>query len=510
MAGSLSPTQLIAASGFLKNQGLGVNSTLTSTVNSYKTLPLISAYGAMISALNGASVTLPWMPYFLSNLDATGSSITGNITTRATGLAANTQVLISNFNTASAFCNESISWNATLYQANTKSFSDYGLKISNYTDLVSAGHTNVFRGNVGQTSFSTISSILRNFGTLFSPTVGLYRIFTPTGLYLNLLAKGLVAKRTYKERDDLLLQDFKNITGSDLQKIIDQTGVVIPSGSTITTLADLLDAAKIIPLNQLGLVPGANLTGLQNALTNLGGRYQSCAEIANLLSDWAPPTLSYLNSYTSPMPSAEFSALKANIGTGHGTFSSPTVNDVIGTVAGYNHISSLGTIVSAIPTIASSTEGQALSVAVSALTSSPSNVTLKSNFVTAQTNLLSTSNVTVATLLSNCNTAIATTLTQLTTEINNCTLASISPSTANVPSHSELLSMAAQLHQVGVDVKGTETGSFLSNCATADLYGDAVRGAIYEGTHIDSTEVHGIKNMTKSDVTSVRSESGLS
>lgn len=511
MAGSVSPTQIIAADGFLKNSGLGVNSTLTQNLELYQNLPLVSQYSGMISALNGAAVSLPWMPSFLSNLDPAGASITGNITSRATNIAGNTKVLINTLTDVTTFCDESFSWYASATEVQTKTFDDYGLAVDNYTDLVSGGVAKIFVGKNNVADLSKLSSILRKFGKLYNPQVGLYRMFSPTGFYENLVRLGLgnignmqtiitLYPKSVLNDDQLMLEVLAQITSvSDLQKVITQTGVELPTNTVISSLADFVNAAKVVPYTDLSTLPDGTLDGFENAILNLGGSFNTCSDIADLLDQMSTTELSNLDTYQTPLPTAIFSTFTANLGAGSGPFGNPTVNDLIGTAAGHVHNVSYNTIIDSHTTIYSSQLGSTLSATVIALASDPTNVTKKSDFVAAQTALLSTSNVKLSGLLTSCNSAINSTLVQLAKEINNCAIAGIDVSIAVMPTYSETLGMASRLHTFGEDQSQTKVGEFLINCATNSAAGDAVTGAIHEGLYIKETQNKGILSTVKSD-----------
>lgn len=532
MAGSVSPTQMIAADGLLKNQGLGVSETLTSTVNSYKNLSLISSYGGMISALNGASVSLPSMPSFLSNLDNTNSSITSNITTRASQIAPNTKVLVTNLQSASSFSNESFGWYASIVNANTKSFSDYGLGITTYSNLAVGGLDTIFAGaNIQQVSrpkipvnFTSLAQVFRNFGTLFDPS-DFTVMFKPSGLHRSLQKQGLgdvgnlnnkikynynrntdVTKYTQKSpatnkyidtnNEQIIYEAMLTVTGSDLDKIIAQTGIIIPMYN-LTSLADLLDAKNIVEESLLSSLPSGTLEGLGNALLNMGGKYNSTAEIAKLFDNLNYKEYTNLNSLATPFPASYYTTFVANLGVGTGPLGNPTVNDILGTVAGYAHVDNYNTIIAANAIIMSSSLGVALKSAADALAASPTNASLKTAFTSAQTALLSDSNL--GNVLTQCNTAISNITTQLVNEINNCVLANIVLASPSVATNQQLLGLASQLHSMGADTNQLGYNYFLSNCATTGIYGDAIKASLNEGHHIEKTVDKGIVNMTKTN-----------
>ena len=91
MSGTISPTMIIAAAGFMNGSGLGVSSSMTSTLSSFNSSAFTSSYTNLISALNSANIALPTMPsYFTGNVN--NAQITSTISTTASQIAPDTKI----------------------------------------------------------------------------------------------------------------------------------------------------------------------------------------------------------------------------------------------------------------------------------------------------------------------------------------------------------------------------------------------------------------------------------
>ena len=207
MSGTISPTMIIAAAGFMNGSGLGVSSSMTSTLSSFNSSAFTSSYTNLISALNSANIALPTMPsYFTGNVN--NAQITSTISTTASQIAPDTKKFISNFSSASAFGSASFAWSAALAEASTKSFADFGGGITSFSDMASGGLSKIMSPaglslpglpgapglSAGQIlakpDFAALGSVFNNFGTAFDVSnVG--KMFDPANFIKNLNKQGL-------------------------------------------------------------------------------------------------------------------------------------------------------------------------------------------------------------------------------------------------------------------------------------------------------------------------------
>lgn len=533
MSGSISPAMLIAAGGFLQGQGLGVSSGLTSSLTTFNTSPLAGSYGNLIASLNGASVSLPTMPSWLTGLSSgnSGTSITSSIATTASQIAPDTKKFLSNFSSASSFGAASFAWTAAIVGTSGQSFDGFGLGMSKFSDMASGGLSQIMSpGGISlpalpgapglsaaqltaKPDFAALGSTFSSFGKAFD-TSDLKNMFSPAGFVKNLQkqglgdaggladqlsAAGLDPTNLEAANPDVIKQVLSKISGSDLEKIIKQTGINLPSSASVLSAADLLDAKKILPADVLSKLPGGSLQGLGNSLVSMGGNFKSPADIGKMLSGIQLPSLPHMDALTSPLPDSIKAAFAPMLGAGSGPLGNPTVNDIIGTAAGHAHTDAFTLMVKNQTAILSSPAGQALKSAADALTADPTNATLMTAFIAAQSAITNSGNADLAKLATDSSNAMASTQTQLATEVSNLSAAGITPTAAVTPPTTQLLGMASKLHDMGVDKLQLGFNSMLTNMAGDNLYGDAIKATLAEGQNIAKSAASGIPNTTKID-----------
>jgi hypothetical protein len=512
----ISPTMMIAATGFTNNQGLGVSSAMLTALTNFDNSPVVTLYTNVISALNGANVALPTMPSYFTGLSGgeTGTSITNSIRTAATAIAPNTQKFISNFNSASTFAQTSFTWSGALTGAASASFDSFGLGISNFSQMVSGGVGTIMAGaNGAAADFTALSSTITKFGSAFDSS-NPQKMFDPAGFVKNLQKQGLGDVGGLGDKlseagldptnldsanPEVIKQVLETITGLDVAKIISQTKMIVPANTMISSAADLLNAKKIVSASELAALPGGSLDGLGNALTNMGGKFKTAAAMAASLAATKIPSLKHLDALSSPMPASISSALSSKLGSGGGPFGNPTINDIIGTAAGYKHTEGFTTLVSAHTAILATAEGQSLQSAANALIADPSNPSTLSAFVSAQSAVTGATSPVLAKLISDSSTSITASQTQLTNEATNQSKAGFVPSAATVPAAPALLGFANKLHDMGLDKQQVGYNFLFSSMATDDQYGDAIKAALAEGQNIAKSAAAGIANTTKID-----------
>ena len=528
MSGSISPAMLIAAGGFLQGQGLGVSSELTSKISTFSNSALTQSLTNVTAALGGAA---PAMPGWLTGLDESGASITDKISTTAAQIAPDTKKFISNFSSASAFGSASFAWSAAIVEASSKGFGDFGGGMSKFSDMASGGLSQILSPGglklpnlpgmpglsaaalTAKPDFAALGTAFSSFGKAFD-TTNLQKMFDPTGFVANLQKQGLGSVGGLNDKllslgvdptdianadPDLVKQALSSITGSDLQKIISQTGMQLPATASVANVADLLDAKKILPGDILSKLPGGDFAGLGNALTNMGGSFKSPADLSKMLSGIQVPDLKHMDALASPLPDDIKAAFAPMLGAGAGPFGNPTVNDIIGTAAGHGHTDALAGLAEAQTKILASPAGQAFKSAADALASDPSSPTKLAAFLSAQTAITSSGNADLAKIVSDSTAALAATQTQLATEVSNLAVAGITPTAAVTPPPTALLGAASKLHDMGVDKQQLGFNTMLNSMAGDSVYGDAIKATLMEGKNIAASAASGIANTTKID-----------
>ena len=351
--------------------------------------------------------------------------------------------------------------------------------------------------NVG---LSNAGAGLQSFGTLFDFTdlplnaMNMLKSLQSNGLAGSTGINDLIKTAGFDPKgtvpDGTLQQVFGSITGSDLQKIIDQTGAQITG--PVNSLSDLLNPANIMPpeaLAALGIGDGAGgLDTLTNTFMNLGIQADNFQAGAYLASMKTVPTPN-LDQLTQPIPDFIATDLKPMLGSGGGLFGNPTMMDMIGTLGGAVHTDSFKAINSTLENIMNSTEGTALNAAAQTLISSPTTPNLTA-FQTAVNNFNASANL--STSLSTANTAFAASKAQLQKEQQNLSLIGVSLFSSNgapAPQSNSggvvsIFNLGSKLHDFGVDKQQLGHNELFNAIATDDLTGDAIKASLLEGRNL--------------------------
>lgn len=515
MSGTISSTMMIAADGFLKNQGLGVSTSLISALTSYDTGALTVAYGNIKSdgnLLANISVTLP--SWLTGELPSPTGNLSANIRAQASSIAPDTKRFLAALQLASGFVSTSITWGSTATDAATKSFSDFGIGVKSASDLADGGLGNIFKSpNGAAPNFAQLGNTIAGFGTAYDPT-DLSTMFTPVGFITGLQKQGLgnVGGLETKlvsagaDPDELtsidpavLTQVLSTVTGADATRVVDQTKISVPTGSTISSLSDFLDAKKVMFVDQAMKLPGGTLQGLGNALTNMGGNFKTCNELGQYLANVKIAQFTNLNTLSSPIPASITNSLKSGLGTGSSAAGTPTVLDLLGTAAGYIHTSAYQTLAASQQRLLQTSVGQTLLAEAQAVVLDPENPTAILDFENAQNAVTNSTDPVIVKIIADSVAALAACESHIKREIGNRAIAEITVPATAVPGATQLLGIANKLHDFGVDSQGMGYNTLLSNMATNTAAGDAVRAALLEGQNIAASSAAGIVNTTKLD-----------
>jgi hypothetical protein len=512
----ISPTMLIAADGITSGSGLGVSANLTAALSSFNSSPLVQLYTDVRTALNGANVAVPDVPSYLNGkiTSTSETSITVAVSSAAAAIAPDAKKFIANFAAADSFAQTSFTWLGAMSDMGTKTFESFGLGVTNFSEMVSGGAGKVFAAAEGaKADLNSLSSSLTKFGSAFDPS-NLQKMFEPAGFIANLAkqglgnvgglsdaleAAGLDPKSLESANPEVVKQTLAKITGSDLEKIIAQTKISLPINHMVKTAADLLDAKKVLSPTELAAIPGGALSGLGNALTNMGGSFKSAADIAKNLAATKIPSLKHLDALPNPLPAGVMSSFASKMGSGGGPFGNPTISDIIGTAAGYKHTDAFTTLVNGHTAILASSQGQALQAAATALIADPTNSTKLSNFTAAQAAITGATDANLAKIVSDCSAAVTASSNQLITEATNQSKAGLVVSAAATPNTAQLLAFANKLPMYGIDKTQAGYNYILTNMATDDQYGEAIIASLSEGINAAKNALAGIASTTQSN-----------
>ena len=338
----------------------------------------------------------------------------------------------------------------------------------------------------------TPANLIKSIGNLGLGTVG--------NLDKKLAAVGVTDVST--ANPVLLKKVLSTITGADLQKIVEFSGMTLQSGSSVTSAADLLDVKKILPPAAAAAVPGGSFAGLGNAMVNIGGQFPSADAAADYVKKIEIPSLPHLDQATQPVSPAVVAEVTAGLGNGTGPFDTPKLEEMIGTVAGYKHTGAFQAAIDAQVRLLNSEFGDAFQEAMDNLaqvigspTTAPANLTIESvvleiNAVVGDIN--NSGNLAVMALVNAANAKIVESQNQLALEAANLSAADIDLDLVLPPNKQSLLNFATQFHSFGVDSGNVGYNNILAKLTPPNQYGDAVKAALIEGRTVNQQTAVGI------------------
>lgn len=508
----MTPALIIAASNLTGNIGLQPNATMTSAittvsinglVNKYSNLQPGTAYGNTLSA-RGWSVTNLHLPLYIANANTTISNLSSHYGKMLPSIGTG-KYDIGKFaailSQAGSFITTSLSTRTMLETFYNQTFDNLGISVTNHSSAATNGLSNIF-GTDAQ--MATLANGIRRFGTAYD-VKNLNKLDDPATFIQNLIDHGFAetqvsASRTVnyiiggyllpstwqKDEPETLVRFLSKIKGDTLNKIISQTGLA--PNSVITDLSQLLDLSKIFNSVELAVVPGGTFAGLANEFINLGGKFKSFTEVADLLNDIEVPALSYLDTQTDIISDSDYANLSASLGTGTGTLGNPTVTDVMGSVAGIVHGAALTTINDCLTTALATTAGTNLNTNLSNVVTQCASGTASQidNAFAALWSSANTFNSTtsLSTVATTGNSAVVSMQSQIATELYNLALAGISLDTITSTGVTGIVSMVNNLHDYGVDSQGLNYAALFEGCRQQNTGGDAIHAALIEGRNL--------------------------
>ena len=549
MAGTLTPTLVLAQSGLVQGLGLEIPNEVSSNISLYQTTTITGDLHDLVTTIN--STTLWPKTQMMAKMRDVLPGLAGlaHISNPRTGINANAVATSLNthinllfpgvkqfaglLGSASGFCSQAAQAAKPMAEAASKSFKDYDFNIKNYGDMLNGGLSNIFnpsRGTAGYTNgienaasqntdnlkqnLKGLADGLRGIGTMYQLD-DLFAFGEPYGLVRSLQAQGLAdtslnARLTTAgmnpqdlefEPSTAIRAVLKEIVDPELSRIISAIGFTPPGATRIASLDDLLEADKIFPAQSLPAIRDRNLEGLRNQLINMGGKFKTTDEMATFIEGIEVGSFGNLDTITDPLPADVAAAAAEAMPKGSGEFGNPTVLDMIGTVAGHKVVDALYDI----RTVASDFETTSLGVSLS---SAIANATVAAglgidSITYANTNLTnvlnsidSSTNSTVVLALTTSTNAMKTIVGQLTLELDNLEKADIDlsqPSNGLGP----VYSLVQSLHSYGVDAQNTGIGTLLRSMAVDNQYGDAIQAGLQEGQTIARNDAAGLKNVTQ-------------
>jgi hypothetical protein len=560
---AITPTVMIAASGMANGNGIGVNPDMTAQITGASLnsiTSLIATLQANVANVAGLGTTLSSLPSAFTNLGTTATAAAN----QAASMAPDVKTFISLHSASAAFGSASAEYGAALSQFGSKSFGDLGIGVGSFADANSGGLTSLVPGlgalaakaksdafgsigtNLdpaallkGQASIAgaslkdgmtQVAAGLKNYGSLldFSNPQSL----NYQGMYTSLQKQGLTTSNGIDDAvraagfdpkvasiipDNVLKGIFSSITGSDLGKIISQTG--IKPATEPQSLLDLLDPTVVMPPGAaaaLGIAPGAGISGLKivgNTMTNIGVPLDNMSA-SNLLGSVQTKVGPYLSQLTSLVPQSVKSTLGPILGSGASPFGTPSMTDMLGSLSG-KHTADFTAANNQINSIVTSGAGQSLVVAMQNLQNAiVQNIGISTALTALQSavtafNAQVAGNPNLASALASINTSMSNVTSHIALENSNLSLAGVnlgSPPTSP-PGTSQILAFASKLHSFGVDKLQLGHNDIFNGAATNDLTGDAIKAALAEGKNIAQMAAVGKNPPTVSNATQALSES---
>lgn len=557
----ITPTTLIAVSGLVRGSGLQIPTELTSAISNIQNNPLVST----VSSLSTGGFSIPASLTSLTQLNTTA----GGILTQAQAIlppggaggdpSSGIKSFMSVFNGSTAFGSASAEYSAALAQFGNKSFADLGINMGNFQDIITNGTTSVTRsfqavaGKAANDAFGSVASVLdpnllakgkaifssnalaeglqsvggglKNFGTLFDFTqpAGL----GPKNLIASLQKQGLADRNGINDLiyeagydpmnltqvpDSVLTAVLDQVKGSDLDKIIKQTGA--NPYQTVRSAAGLLQANNLLPPQAalaLGIIDKgpAALKALGTTLSNLGTSINNF-KMSDFMAGMETKALQYLGQIKQLIPTDVKTALAPILGSGSGLFGNPQMKDMIGAAAGIGYTSNLNTAGTNVTRLQNTPEGKALTTASTAYQAAIAGLTpdeiqaaladpmspvaiaaadVNTALVAFQPGTVSS---TIQGIVTNIGNVAAASAANLAKEVQNLALAGLKmvdnlgkaiEQTVN-NSYQSILAFGNRLHKMGRDIQNLGFNDFLPKMATSNVSGDALRATLIEGRNV--------------------------
>ena len=461
---------------------------------------------------------------------------------------------------AQAFASSSVDSSGSLYMLKDKTYGQSGLGYNGITDLITGGIGNpaqllgntvagwgtmynitninliadpyVFGQNILDHGFGTYGNldakltatgldttdITRVPATKTTTTSQTSTLTTQTSVgavELPTITNVTVTNTVTANSPDVVLEVYKTITGTDLSAIISATGFDT-TGTTITTLADLLDFKRAIDvalqpaLAQLGITDFATFTQFLNSRVGQGA-FSNWSAMSKFLTTVSVPQLPYITTTaSSPVlnPSAVAAIQNLN-GSGTGPFNNPIMVDMLGACSGTPYttywpiinglFNSFPTVYAALQTLNSAVThtNQYYVSTIQPDTSIPPDdpngsdgIVDASGVIAAVAGVDTAMNNLSGTAVHTCQTAYYIMLNHVTTEVSNLAKAGV---VFNTGPARLLQGFGQRVPSLGgPDPMAIGTDTFIANVITNDAAGDTIRAAMSEFTNTNVLGKSGI------------------
>lgn len=394
--------------------------------------------------------------------------------------------------------------------------------------------SDIFATNAVSNGLKSLGTGLKNFGSLYDfeklDTLGPKNLIeqlraqgltSTNGIDALILGMGYSLDDLHEIPDTQLEIVLQNVSGTDLDKIVKSSGVVLQN--TIDTAADLLKIHNILPkeaidvLNILDQTPNA-IKILGDTITNLGVMVDNFS-IGTFLENVESSTLKHLGNAHELISGTVVARLEPVIGMGQGLFKNPDMKDMMASVAGIGVNETLHDVVHFAKSLNDTNQGTSfvsavdrLEAAIMALANGdpedPSYAALVQEVMDAEaavagtaTNITSfvQSNFSLSKIAETASASVDGALQQITHEAQSLTKSGLKiidgvmhtvsaiggeVALAASSSYASILTFATKLHNYGVDTLKVGFNDILSGIAQDDLFGDAIKGSLIEGRNM--------------------------
>ncbi len=550
---SFSASQLIAISGFAQNLGLQVSQNMQDKITACSSTSVLS--GKINRALAHANAASSVKNHVRSNIPGLGLvapagyampsginaiTVLPSLLTLANGYFANdVSGYLSILGAASNACRISRDVLGSLYVLENEGFSSAGPDISSHIDLVTGGITSKFGplaagsqdyfrasglySGSGATT-STPADIKRSIVAVADAISGLGTLYdfqqletfgTAQHLISHLIAQGLIKAEFINSfasegvttanlalaSEATLIGILEKITGSELLRIISGTGLQVPGNSILNHAADLLKTEKVIQTSAINAIPGGSLKDLAVRLRSLNVNFESKDDLVLAFKNIEILDTPALNNLNDPIPTADVTNMRTAFPSGSGDFGSPFIQEMIGTPAGFVHSDSLDTIFRVIASISGDSTAVALAAAADTLyakyVAGGSAVAEETAFILAVDNLVAVDALT--SLLAEADDAILDMLDQMALEEENQNRAGLDL-TIGIPGNVVIGQLCSVLSTFGADAFNSGATPMLLDMLTDDIYGEATRAVLLQGSNEQILKTIGKETIGISDI----------
>jgi len=510
---NLTPVTLIAASGLLKGQGLSINRDLILSIDRFSNQGVTKSIKNKISSFSvDIKKELEFAPSFLTGFFPNGVSIpetfnkydlSGEIQKAANSIiSGGIPKFVVMFNQATSFATTAFTIHGELSQAKTKSFDDFGFQFNNFQDLITGGVTSQFDSD----TISLLAEEFQHLGSFFNLN-DLGSISDPRSLCANLIKQGLGNVGNLLEKLTNAGVDINQLDEADVgavnsvlstieEKAIEEIQAVtgLNPYKPLCCLEEALQISYLFPpklANRLG-----SLKNLSNKLANIGGNFNTAAELSNFYGSIEVGDFPNLNKLKTPSPDQLLIDLvdktKESYGSGAGPFENPRVTDILGSVAGIGYADDL--------LDAANIQQELLA--------NDTDIIAFNNYIQSSNNLdknrlaelieIINSKPSLQNILNKNNLKMINSATKLVNEVNNRKSAKIDPENTSATT-ADVDDFISQLSSIASDSFDIGTSLLITRMATDDVYGEAIVASLLETRNLNRLESVNIPVTNKMD-----------